>query len=474
MADMTRRTMLQRLLVAGGALGASLVAACQQQPAAAPTAAPAAKPTTAPAKPAAPAAAPTTAPAAAAKPSEPAKPAQAAPAQSSGRKVSLTYGFWNPGQKAMIEQQIAAFQKKLPDVTVEPQVVPFDEYFTKLQTAAAGGAAWDVFWMNGPNFPVYASRGVMADLSGKLPEAGLNAFPKSLRDLYSFQGKLYAVPKDFDTIGLYYNKKLFDEAKVAYPTADWTWNDLKQAAGKLTVKSGGSTTQWGFNPTPTPQEVYMNFVFQNGGRMLNDDGSKTLIDEPAAAEAIQYLYSFTQEGSAPTGAEMQANNSSWQPGGNLFPAGKIAMVTSGSWRGKAFLEANKDIDAAPLPRGKQRATVIHGLGQAVWSKSANQPEAIELVKFLGTREAQNIQAESGAVIPAMNGLQDTWIKSVPGMNLKVFIDAVENSVPYPTTSRGSSWLGKIDQTLRDGWLGQVPPDQMVKRAAEAANAELAR
>ncbi len=372
-----------------------------------------------------------------------------------------------------MEGQIAAFQTKRPHVTVEPQVVPFAEYWTKLQTAIAGGSAFDTFWMNGPNFQVYASRGVLLDLQPALAgKFDPSAFPKSLIDLYSYKGHLYATPKDFDTIGLYYNKALFDAAKVPYPTADWTWADLREAAKKLTIREGNTVRQWGFNPSVSAQEVYLNFVFQNGGKILSDDGLKCTIDEAAACEAILFLYDLMKEGVSPTPAEMQAN-SNWQPAGNLFPS-KIAMVTAGSWRADPLRKASPTVDVVPLPKGRQRATVIHGLGNAVWAKSPNQAEALEFVLFLGSKEAQQVQAQMGTVIPAMNGLQEAWAKAIPDMNLRVFLDATSYSVPYPVSPKGPEWLDKVDQTLRDGWLGNIPRDQICKKAAEAANAALAK
>lgn len=417
-------------------------------------------PTPAPAAPTK-AAAPTTAPAAPTK-----APAPAA-------KVNLTYAIWNAAQKPAMDAIIAAFQAKNPNITVEVQVVPFAEYWTKLQTAVAGGSAFDVFWMNGPNFLTYASRGVLLDLEPHLAGVDKNAFPKSLIDLYSYKGHLYGIPKDFDTIGLFYNKALFDAAKVPYPTADWTWDDLRQAAKKLTIKEGNTVKQWGFNATPNAQQVYLNFIFQNGGKLLNEDGTKALIDDPATCEAILFLYDMMKDGSTPTAAEMQAN-SNWAPIGNLFPAGKIAMITSGSWQSKPLIDANPNIDVAPLPKGKVRATVIHGLGNVVWAKSPHQAEAIEFVKFLGSKEAQQIQGQQGTVIPAMNGLQDTWVKSIPQMKLQVFMDAISYSVPFPTTPKGAAWLDEVDKNLREGWLGNIPRDQICKKTADAANAVLAK
>ena len=78
----------------------------------------------------------------------------------------------------------------------------------------------------------------------------------------------YAVPKDYDTIALWYNKTLFDEAGISYPDDTWTWADLKDAAKKLTKDDG---SQYGFCAGLHNQEGYYNFVYQNGGEIITDD-----------------------------------------------------------------------------------------------------------------------------------------------------------------------------------------------------------
>ncbi|MER3417542.1 MAG: sugar ABC transporter substrate-binding protein [Chloroflexota bacterium] len=378
----------------------------------------------------------------------------------------MTYAFWDANQQPAVEKQIAAFEASHPGIKVEPQVTPWADYWTKLQTSLGGGAGFDVFWSNGPNFPVYASQGAFEPL-----DVDASAYPKSLVDLYTYNGKLYGAPKDFDTIAMFYNKSLFDKAGVAYPTADWTWDDLRTAAKKLTITSGGQTSQWGFAATPASQSVFLNLIYQNGGSVFNADGTKSMLAEPAACEALKFLYSIQQDGSSPSAADQQAN--SWDLT-QLFGSGKIAMYFGGSWMVKPFHEASPSIDVAPLPKGKQRASIIHGLGQVVWSGGTHKDTAKQFVAFLATKEAQEILANESAVIPAMNGLQKKWVESVPSMNLKVFLDAVDYSVPFPVTKKGPEWIGAAETALQDVWLGTVPADQLCQHVAEAVDAALAK
>lgn len=68
----------------------------------------------------------------------------------------------------------------------------------------------------------------------------LGKLPKEVSDIYSYNGKNYAVPKDIDLVGLWYNETLFDKAGVKYPDGTWTWDDLLNAAKKLTNAGEGT------------------------------------------------------------------------------------------------------------------------------------------------------------------------------------------------------------------------------------------
>jgi len=156
----------------------------------------------------------------------------------------------------------------------------------------------------------------------------------------------------------------------------------------------------------------------------------------------------------------------------LFPAGQVAMLTGGSFRAGAYSQADANIDVAPLPQGRTRATAIHGLANVIWTGGQNPGAAQELIKFLASEEGERILGESGATIPAYNGLQDQWLAAAPDMNLQVFIDAVDYSQQVPDPEVGFEWQIEIQGVVIQGWSGDIPADQICVQAAEAANAVL--
>ncbi|MCI1141088.1 extracellular solute-binding protein, partial [Stenotrophomonas maltophilia] len=92
-------------------------------------------------------------------------------------------------------------------------------------------------------------------------------------------------PKDFDTIGLWYNKKMFDEAKIPYPDNTWDWNKLREAAKKLTDPNKGV---WGIAAAPYGQDNYYNTIFQSGGFVISDDKKSSGFDKPETIEGLSF------------------------------------------------------------------------------------------------------------------------------------------------------------------------------------------
>ena len=261
--------------------------------------------------------------------------------------VTITYGFWDKNQAPALQQIANAFHRAHPEITVKQQVTPFAEYWTKLQTAATGGSLPDVFWMNGPNFLLYASNGILMPLSDniKKDKVSLSNYPSSLVKLYSYQGKVYALPKDFDTIGLWYNKTLFRAAHVKFPDATWTWKTLMAAARKLTNKSKGV---WGIAAQNANQEGYYNTIPENGGYVITANHKKSGYDTPNTIGGLKFWTDMIKAGVSPTNAQMTETTPI-----SMLESGKIAMLYGGSWNAIEFNSnsyTKNRVDVAVLPK----------------------------------------------------------------------------------------------------------------------------
>jgi multiple sugar transport system substrate-binding protein len=385
-----------------------------------------------------------------------------------GEEVTLSYGFWDTAQEPAIDEQIAAFNARFPNITIEKQIVPWANYWTQLQTAVSGGAPFDVFWMNSSNFPPYASSSALLPINQILGGDGVavDRLPAVLVAPYAFGGVQYGVPRDFDAIAIYYNKTLFDDAGVAYPTAEWTWDDFRSAAEQLTKKDAGI---WGVGLQTSFQETWINFVYQNNGDLLNESLTEVVLNQPAGDEAIRYITGFFTDGLTPSIAVQQSN----PVADTLFPAGQVAFMPAGSFRAATYAALELDLGVAPLPSKARRATITAGVANVIWSGASNPGAALEWVKYLHGDEAQTILGRSGSTIPALAGTQQGWVDAIPDLDLQVFVDAAQNyGVNFNWPQNVGDWLTAVQDVLVDGWAGNIPAEEISTRAAEAGNAVL--
>lgn len=385
----------------------------------------------------------------------------------SGGKATLSYAIWDQTQEPAMQKIIAAFEKQNPDITVKIQLTPYADYFTKLQTAASGGSAPDVFWMNGPNFQLYAANGQLMSLSGASVKA--SDYPSSLVSLYTYDKTLYGVPKDFDTVGLWYNKALFKAAGVADPTADWTWADFQAAAAKLTDKAKGV---YAVGATLEGQEDYYDTIFQAGGQVISPDGKSSGYGSAASISGLEFWTNLIAKGESPSLAQMNDTATI-----DMFESGKLAMYWGGSWDANAFAQnanTKDNVDVTVLPQGVKRATVIHGLANVVYAKTAHPQQAEKFVEFLGSQQAADIEASTGTVIPAFNDTQQAWVKSYPQYDLQSFLDELSYAVPYPISKDTAAWNTLEANLLAKAWSLSEPTPTVAAQLAGQMNQALAK
>ncbi|GHO85079.1 ABC transporter substrate-binding protein [Dictyobacter formicarum] len=387
------------------------------------------------------------------------------------QNVTLKYSIWDKNQVPALQTIVNNFEKTHPKIKVSIQVTPFAQYWTKLETAATGESLADVFWMNGPNFQKYASNNIIAPIDNQIntDKVNLNNYPPALVNLYTYQDKHYALPKDFDTIGLWYNKTLFDAAGVKYPDNTWTWQTLQDAAKKLTNPTKGV---WGIAAPVSDQEGFYNTIPQNGGFVISPDKKTSGFDDPATMGGLKFWTDFIQSKSSPTQAQMTDTTPL-----TMFESGKIAMMYGGSWDAIEFHSNSytKDkVAVSVLPQGKKRATVIHGLGNVISANTQYPQQAWEFVNYLGSKDAADVQAKTGTVIPAYNGTQTQWVNAYPEFHLQSFIDELPYAVPYPISKNTSAWVDTQNKVLTQVWAGQLSLDTGAKKLASQMNQELAK
>lgn len=389
--------------------------------------------------------------------------------------VELEIAYWGSNKTAPLQKLADQYTETHPGVTIRLAETPVEQYFQKMQTTVPGDQAPDLFGINGPNFQLYAGNGQLLGLGDSLassPEVDLAKYPRGMIDLYRFDGEQHAMPENFATVALWYNKELFDAKQVSYPDDTWTWDDLMSAAEKLTDPELGI---YGMSPCDTSamaQECYYNTIAQAGGSVINSDGTRSGFADPEAIEGLQFWKDLFDAGVTPK-AESLADTSPIQ----LFGSGKIAMTFGASWRPLEFSKSlvKDKVQVAPLPMGPAgRGTTVHGTGWAIPAKSKHPGEAWEFLKFLVSQEGQTVMGADGLLIPGYEGTQQAWLDSMPEYDLEVYIDALEYAQPYPVSKNTAAWQKEATTILTEAWRAPGPVDDSARKLAETMDGLLSK
>ncbi|WOO38241.1 sugar ABC transporter substrate-binding protein [Anaerocolumna sp. AGMB13020] len=398
-------------------------------------------------------------------PTKDAKASETPVATETVKGVTISYAVWDSNQAKLIQQLADAFETET-GIHVDIQVNGWSDYWTALEAAATGGSLPDTFWMHSNNIYYYASNGQLLDLTDEINSSSdikLENYPAGLNQIYNLEGRQYAIPKDYDTIGLWYNKTMFDAAGVAYPNGDWTWEDLKAAAEKLTKKDG---SQYGILAPLHNQEGYYNFVYQNGGTIVTPD-KKSGYDDPKTIDAIKYYFDFVRNGLSPviTGDAERAE---------AFQNGLTAMAFFGSWNLSGFAANEyiaKNCDVAVLPKSNNggQASIFNGLGNCIAATTEHPKEAWKWLEYLSNEAGQKKQAELGIAISAYNGTADAWTKAYPGFQVQAYLDMVTYAQIRPYTNQTSLWEDKAYELLTNVYANGGDVEAACKEVAAMMN-----
>ncbi|WP_413375562.1 ABC transporter substrate-binding protein [Alkalihalobacillus sp. 1P02AB] len=379
-------------------------------------------------------------------------------------KVTLSYMVWDLDQMPALEQIVEEFNEEHPNITINIENTPFAQYWDNLEIAGTGQSLPDIFWMNGPNIRLFAENDMLLNLDEYVAKDGydFSNYPETLTSLYSAGGSQYGIPKDYDTIGLWYNRELFDEAGVEYPNETWTWDDLVTAAKEITDTDNRI---YGIAAHLNSQSGFYNTIHQAGGYVIDLETNTAGHNTPEAIAGIKFWTDLIHEYEvSPTIQQMTDT-----PASSMFESGNVAMFVSGSWFAPVFSnnEFIKDkVDVAPLPMGEKRSSTIHGLGNVIASHTDHPEAAWEFLKFLGSERAAEIQAETGTVIPAYTGTEQKWVESLPNFNAQAFIDQVEYADPLPNSLHTRTWQQVETDYLNRVWAGEVTYEEIADELAE--------
>lgn len=387
---------------------------------------------------------------------------------SSEKEVTLTIGLPG-GYDVTPKSLIDGFKKEHPNIHVEISQAPWNDFHTKLATQIAGHTAPDV-WI-GESFKAlgHGKRGVVMDLSSRIEELNVDEYAKaSLFAAQSPDGKVYGVPHDDTVWALFYNKKLFKEAGVPFPTKDWTFQDMIDASKKLTkdTNGDGKPDVYGMLVNSTISAGWLPWSRAYGGGIINEEGTKSLLAEPKTIKGFEkYAAMINDLHAAPT---IEWTDAIKRP----FAKGKVAMEIGQSSNIRVYNKKFPDLDwdAVLVPKGFNGERTVPDITNVwmVYSQSKVKDAAWEFLNYVLSPEAQKIIASSGIGLPSRLDAYP-YFEEMEGdpANKKAFtVGAEKYGTPVAPSLGWSEWRAKIEPLLNKIHDGAIPVEEGLKEAAE--------
>ncbi len=245
----------------------------------------------------------------------------------------------------------------------------------------------------------FNNAGVLEPLDELAEKAGYDMEATYGENLTKFDGKTYGMPAYRDIWLTYYNKKIFDDAGIPYPTAeDWTWEKYMELAQQLTDPDKGI---YGSYIGDDPAVFYMGAT-QRGISGYKEDGSANF-DDPAFKESLEWMNEMGNELKVQPSSLDQASGT--HPYNEFLVNGNIAMWVNGGWVASTLADQEKyprDWEAGilpmPYPEGETPSTLSINSCYAIPSTSSNKEAAFEAIKVL----CENQYLLGHGRVPAMN------------------------------------------------------------------------
>ncbi|PWT86341.1 MAG: hypothetical protein C5B58_01575 [Acidobacteria bacterium] len=386
------------------------------------------------------------------------------PPPGSTKAELVLFDFGDANDKQVREATIARFNRRYPNVKVTDQFTPitsWPDYIDKLVTQVASGKAPDLIHIatEGAQLTIQKHLVIPLDeLSGAGAGDLLGDVDQALVKGFTVDGKLYLVPEAWNNMMIYYNTKVFNEAGVARPPDDWTWDDFLALAKRLT-SGQSSSKRFGFG-IPYFNFGLTPFWYSNGTSVLKNEMKESNLSDPKFLEAVKFIHGLVESGVSPDPANTDPN-AIFQ----LFATGKIAMTGGGHWP-MQFFKANgfNDYDVVPWPKKAMQKTVFGAAGWGISSRTKQEPLAWELIKDLVSEESEQQAAGLGVAIPARGSVAQSHDFLAQPEHADLFYKSLSYAEPVQAPDNYAEVERILMRHLGQIMAGETTPDEGLKAA----------
>jgi multiple sugar transport system substrate-binding protein len=387
-------------------------------------------------------------------------------------QVVLWHGYTDYEGKA-IKNAIATYNRTHPRVHVTAQFAAANDHsLDKLLVAIAGGKYPDIAYLFGSFAAEVAKSPKVLDLTQlvKQPSFHYKDLWPAERAVGRVSGKVVGVPALLDNLALVYNKKLFRQAHLHFPTAKWTWADMERAAKKLTNHSK-KQFGWAYINDGTEDTVWRfeALLWQAGGNILTPDGKHAAFNSAAGVKALTFLQRLAVKDRS---VYLDSGNDNYA---NLFNSGRIGMLYTGPWDLGGFPNVSYGVQILP---GDKNHQTISGPDNWILLNNGKQRSAAAwsfMKWFLSTREHLKFALATGDLPIRKSEVEQAgykrYVKKYKGIG--TFVQNLANAKKArPVTDKYPRISQAIGQAVVAVLLGKAQPKAALDQAAGQVNSIL--
>lgn len=367
-------------------------------------------------------------------------------------------------------------------IQVEISVKSKDAYWEEVDR----GLLPDILWMDSRHLQNYVNAGMLLRLDQQIKSSDLklDRYYDEVVESYQVDGFTYGIPRDSSVMALWYNKTLFDSMNVDYPDESWTWEDLADAAQKLTSRHGG---KYGLAiDMDDMTDGWYNLVYAYGGSILKTDQSGNVVSgwgDPGTLEAMNLLGRMICD-SMPSQPTMELLDEE-----ALFASGNVAMILRSSAEAMSLIRQPGaenwactmlpycDRDGSGDCGNGERVSMLEGNGWVISSKTADSAAAFDLLETFCSQESQKTMAAGSLFQPADSSLAEEWCKAIEGWDFTPYTKTLSSAelVNPPIQIAAESWEDyALTNTLYIAWNDPARMEEMLQKQHQYTLTDLAR
>lgn len=342
------------------------------------------------------------------------------------------------------------------ETTVTITGAPFGQYHDRLLTRFASGDLPEVAMIVDFDFARFQNRGFLSDLTAyveahptwDISAPGFNHFYPVITDFFKSEGKPYAIPAEVNPMGIGFNIDMFEEMGVPtpyeqYQNDEWTWDAFVETA-KAMMHGEGDEKVYGWTNGPVRIWNISNRIWQNGGDVFNEDKTEVIVNEAAAAEAIQWKFDLYLEHKLGP-ANLRSSDAG---AGGLFKQGRLAMRDVGTWTRKGMEDSDMNWGVCPQPKSVKYASWTGGFSYCIPVGTEAADAAWDLIQETASVDgAKFLMQNGGAGSSVVEAMESDAFLFEPPQHVDTYLDMLASAHPQPFIRRNQEFLEIWDREM---------------------------